>query len=63
MVLWLGYWSDYLLHTETNYIAYCDELHLSGYSANQKANGSSPTDVINKKKLLNLLLAVSHLNC
>ena len=48
MVLSRGYW--YYLHTTTNYVAYCYELHISGYAVNQKAKGCSPTDVINIKK-------------
>ena len=32
-----------------NYTAYRNKLQTSGYAANQKAKGSSPTYVINKK--------------
>ena len=48
MVLWKGFWSEYDLHTATNCVAYRDELHISGYAANQKEKRSSPTFVINK---------------
>ena len=48
------------LHITTNYVAYCDELHISGYAAKQKAKGSSPTDVINKKNSRFYHLPVSY---